>query len=97
MSTESFAAHTRPHPPRLRARVGFPASSARVFRVFSHARVGIHPSSDLSILSLSSCAGIKKPKKHAKRSTKGMDTKFLLNQRYCKKGSKLAAAKAAKA
>jgi hypothetical protein len=41
--------------------------------------------------------GIKKPKKHAKRSTKGMDTKFLLNQRYCKKGSKLAAAKAAKA
>jgi len=26
-----------------------------------------------------------------------MDTKFLLNQRYCKKGSKLAAAKAAKA
>ena len=47
--------------------------------------------------SLSPCAGIKKPKKHAKRSTKGMDTKFLLNQRYCKKGSKLAAAKAAKA
>ncbi|ACO70238.1 predicted protein [Micromonas commoda] len=38
--------------------------------------------------------GIKKPKKQAKRSTKGMDPKFLRNQRYCKKGSKLAAAKA---
>jgi len=80
----------------LRARVGFPASSARVFRVFSHARVGIHPPLTFPS-SLSPCAGIKKPKKHAKRSTKGMDTKFLLNQRYCKKGSKLAAAKAAKA
>lgn len=30
-------------------------------------------------------AGIKKPKKHAKRSLKGMDPKFLRNQRYCKK------------
>ena len=29
--------------------------------------------------------GIKKPKKHAKTSTKGMDPKFLRNQRYCKK------------
>jgi len=32
--------------------------------------------------------GIKKPKKHAKKSLKGMDPKFLRNQRYCKKGMK---------
>ena len=35
-----------------------------------------------------STRGIKKPKKHAKKSLKGMDPKFLRNQRYCKKGMK---------
>jgi hypothetical protein len=29
--------------------------------------------------------GIKKPKKGLKKSLKGMDPKFLRNQRYCKK------------
>eukprot|EP00740_Mantoniella_antarctica_P004076 CAMPEP_0181366116 /NCGR_PEP_ID=MMETSP1106-20121128/10493_1 /TAXON_ID=81844 /ORGANISM="Mantoniella antarctica, Strain SL-175" /LENGTH=53 /DNA_ID=CAMNT_0023481365 /DNA_START=357 /DNA_END=518 /DNA_ORIENTATION=+ len=32
--------------------------------------------------------GVKKPKKHAKTSLKGMDPKFLRNQRYCKKHNK---------
>eukprot|EP01083_Nonionella_stella_P027073 74454_1 len=30
--------------------------------------------------------GIFKPKKHQLRTTKGMDKKFLLNQKYCRQG-----------
>ena len=33
--------------------------------------------------------GIKKPKKHAKKSLKGMDPKFLRNQKFCKKHNKV--------
>eukprot|EP00741_Cyanophora_paradoxa_P024529 tig00000269_g23683.t1 len=34
--------------------------------------------------------GIKKPKQHRFSSTKGMDPKFLRNQRFAKKGNKKA-------
>ncbi|CEF99683.1 Ribosomal protein L29e [Ostreococcus tauri] len=37
--------------------------------------------------------GIKKPKKPTTPSTKGMDPKFLRNQKYAKKGSLKAAGK----
>ena len=42
---------------------------------------------DLSLptLLVSASTGIKKPKKGLKKSLKGMDPKFLRNQRYCKK------------
>jgi large subunit ribosomal protein L29e len=36
-------------------------------------------------LPVSASTGIKKPKKGLKKSLKGMDPKFLRNQRYCKK------------
>jgi large subunit ribosomal protein L29e len=36
-------------------------------------------------LPVSTSTGIKKPKKGLKKSLKGMDPKFLRNQRYCKK------------
>ena len=42
MSPELFPARTLLHPPRARARVGFPASGARVFRVFSLRFGAIH-------------------------------------------------------
>ena len=32
--------------------------------------------------------GIKKPKRHSTKSTKGMDPKYLRNLRYCKKHNK---------
>ncbi|XP_078446850.1 large ribosomal subunit protein eL29z-like [Wolffia australiana] len=34
--------------------------------------------------------GIKKPRRHPKTSTKGMDPKFLRNQRYARKHNKKA-------
>eukprot|EP00441_Pelagodinium_beii_P045384 CAMPEP_0197621724 /NCGR_PEP_ID=MMETSP1338-20131121/2215_1 /TAXON_ID=43686 ORGANISM="Pelagodinium beii, Strain RCC1491" /NCGR_SAMPLE_ID=MMETSP1338 /ASSEMBLY_ACC=CAM_ASM_000754 /LENGTH=71 /DNA_ID=CAMNT_0043191259 /DNA_START=78 /DNA_END=293 /DNA_ORIENTATION=+ len=41
--------------------------------------------------------GIKRPKVHRYRSTKGTDPKFLRNQRYVQKGNKVALKKIRKA
>ena len=43
----------------------------------------------LLLLSFQNTLGIKKPKKHAKKSLKGMDPKFLRNQKFCKKHNKV--------
>jgi hypothetical protein len=43
------------------------------------------PLSPVPPLPVSASTGIKKPKKGLKKSLKGMDPKFLRNQRYCKK------------
>ena len=93
LSKDRVFARTLLHPPRARARVGFPASGARGFRGFLISRFRCNSVPPLTFESFHLLFRHQKAKKQA-RVDQGHGSQFLRNQRYYEKGSKLAAAKA---